>query len=104
MSKSDWWALIVTIWTSGILTEVAISVIRFVNANTKNKRVLLFTKWAEQAVKYAEKHGETNQDKKRQATQMLYDRLFANKMPWTFSDEQIDAEIETAVAKLHDTH
>jgi hypothetical protein len=104
MSKADVYAILVALWTSGILTSVALAVIKLIKANTKNKHVLLFTQWAEQAVQYAETHGKSSDDKKKKANEILYDRLIANKIPFAFSDEQVDAVIESAVAKLHDWH
>jgi hypothetical protein len=94
----------VALWTNGVLTGVAAAVIKSIKANTKNKHVLLLTQWAEQAVQYAENHCETSDDKKKKANEILYDRLIANKIPFAFSDEQVDAVIESAVAKLHDWH
>lgn len=104
MSKTDLIGILIALWTSGILTAVVHAGIELINANTKNKRLLAFTKWAEQAVAFAENNAETPLEKKNAAKKFLYDRLISNKLPFNFSDEQVDAEIEKAVAALHDWH
>lgn len=104
MSKTDLIGILIALWTSGIITAVVHAGIKLINANTKNKRLLAFTKWAEQAVAFAENNADTPAEKKREATAFLYDRLIKNKVPFNFSDDQVDAEIEKAVAKLHDWH
>ncbi|WP_349584841.1 phage holin, LLH family [Leuconostoc citreum] len=104
MGKTDVWGVFVALWTSGVLTAVGHAVIRLVQANAKNKNILSFTKWAEQGVQYAETLNVSSEEKKQAAIKVVYDRLIANKLPFTFSDEQVSAEIETAVAKLHNWH
>lgn len=104
MNKNDWLQILIALWTSGILTAVVTAGIRLINANTKNKNILMVTKWAEQAVQYAENNSDTPESKKKDATNFVYNRLIVNKLPFKFSDEQVDALIESAVAKLHDYH
>lgn len=104
MSKTDMIGILVALWTSGILTAVAHAAVKFINANTKNKRLIQFSNWADQAVTFAENNAETSADKKKAAQSFLIQRLFANNIDKLFSNEQIDAVIEQAVAKLHDWH
>ena len=68
MSKTDLIGILIALWTSGIITAVVHAGIKLINANTKNKRLLAFTKWAEQAVAFAENNADTPAEKKREAT------------------------------------
>lgn len=105
MSKADWYALVVALWTSGVLTGVAHAVINLIKANTKNKNVLLLTNWVEQGVNFAESKTDlVGEDKKKAAISLVSQRLFANNLDKVFSAEQIDAEVEKAVADLHNWH
>lgn len=104
MSKTDLIGIFIALINSGIIYAIANAGIKLINANTKNKRLLAFTKWAEQAVAFAENNADTPLEKKNAAKKFLYDRLISNKLPFNFSDEQVDAEIEKAVAALHDWH
>jgi len=104
MNKTDVIGIVIALWTSGILTAVVHAGVKLINANTKNKRLIAFNTWLDQAVQYAENTANTPTTKKRAAEDFLVQRLFANNVDRLFSPEQINAGIEQAVAKLHDWH
>ncbi len=94
--------LILAIWTILIATGLASVAIKWAIANTKNKNILMFEKWALQAVNYAERNSDTSEAKKSQAISFVTDELRKNNLIKKFSNEQIDAVIEKSVADLHD--
>lgn len=104
MKNIDWIGILIALWTSGVLTAVGHAGVNLIKANTKNKNILMAMSWADQGVQFAENNFKTSEDKKKAATNFVYDRLIANNLPLKFSDEQVDAFVESAVAKLHDWH
>lgn len=92
------------IWTLLIATGLLPFAIKWAIANTKNKNIKLFEEWALQAVQYAEANSNTSDAKKQEAIAFVANRLKANNLVGKFSDEQVDAVIEKAVAELHDWH
>lgn len=104
MKNIDWIGILIALWTSGVLTAVGHAGVNLIKANTKNKNILMAMSWANQGVQFAENNFKTSEAKKKAATNFLYDRLIANNLPFKFSDDQVNAFIESAVAKLHDWH
>ena len=94
--------LILALWTLLLATGLVSAGIKWAIANTKNKNILMFEKWALQAVNYAERNSDTGAAKKSQAISFVTDELRKNNLLKKFSKEQIDAVIEQAVAELHD--
>lgn len=88
------------LWDSGILTAVAYFAIKLIKAHTKNKNILMFNSWAEQAVNYAEANYKTGAEKRNAAYHFITNRLRANKLLGKFSANQIYGAIEKAVAEL----
>lgn len=89
------------VWAVLIGTGLLPFAIKLMIANTKNKNLLMFETWALQGVQYAQKNADSNDAKKQEAISFLAKRLQANKLGSKFSDAQIEAAIEIAVAKLH---
>lgn len=89
------------VWAVLIGTGLLPFAIKLMIANTKNKNLLMFETWALQGVQYAQKNADSNDAKKQEAISFLAKRLQANKLGSKFSDAQVEAAIEIAVAKLH---
>ena len=53
-------------------------------------------------MQYAQKNADSNDAKKQEAISFLAKRLQDNKLGAKFSDAQLEAAIEIAVAKLHE--
>ena len=94
--------LFLAVWAVLIGTGLLPFAIKLMIANTKNKNLLMFETWALQGVQYAQKNADSNEAKKQEAVSFLAKRLQANKLGAKFSDAQLEAAIEIAVAKLHD--
>lgn len=94
--------LFLAVWAVLIGTGLLPFAIKLMIANTKNKNLLMFETWALQGVQYAQKNADSNDAKKQEAVSFLAKRLQANKLGGKFSDAQLEAAIELAVAKLHD--
>lgn len=94
--------LFLAVWAVLIGTGLLPFAIKLMIANTKNKNLLMFETWALQGVQYAQKNADSNEAKKQEAISFLAKRLQANKLGAKFSDAQLEAAIEIAVAKLHD--
>lgn len=99
--------IINSLWQSGILTTVAIFVIRWMLAHTEDvisgkraKNIKLVETWALQAVQFADRNANANFDKKNVATHYLADQLHANKLVKRFSENEIDTMIEIAVKEI----
>jgi len=88
------------LWTTGLLSAVVLFVIKLLKAHTKNQNLLMFYTWAQQAVHWAEVNCYCGEDKKLEASNFIATRLRANKLLSHFSDEQIEAVIEWAVAEM----
>jgi len=92
--------ILTALFDSGLLTAVAIFGIKYLISITKNKNILMFEKWALQAVTFAEESGMNNPQKKLIATDFLTDRLNKNKLNYKFSSDQVSAAIELALKEM----
>ena len=89
--------IINALWQSGVLTTLAIFVIKFMSSHTKTKNLKLAEIWALQAVQFADKKANVSADKKEVATHYLGQQLHSNKLAKKFSENEIDAMLEVAV-------
>lgn len=80
------------------------SLIRWLRTKTKNGNLQLLLTWADQAVALLEKSDLGGAQKKQHALDYLATRLAANKLTGNFSQEQLSAVIEQAVAELNATN
>ncbi|CAK1223755.1 hypothetical protein R55214_HHFBAMCI_01539 [Fructobacillus evanidus] len=79
------------------------ALIRWLRTKTKNGNLQLLLTWADQAVALLEKSDLGGVQKKQQAVDYVATRLAANKLTGKFSQEQLSAVIEQAVAQLNAT-
>lgn len=92
---------------SGALLTIAApaehALVRWLRTKTKNGNLQLLLTWADQAVYLMEKSDLGGAQKKQQAVDYVATRLAANKLTGKFSQEQLSAVIEQAVAQLNAT-
>ncbi|CAK1254381.1 phage holin, LLH family [Fructobacillus cardui] len=79
------------------------ALVRWLRTKTKNGNLQLLLTWADQAVALLEKSDLGGSDKKQHAIDYVATRLVANKLTGKFSQEQLSAVIEQAVAQLNAT-
>ncbi|MGQ2227079.1 phage holin, LLH family [Fructobacillus fructosus] len=79
------------------------ALVRWLRTKTKNGNVQLLLTWADQAVTLLEKSDLAGTQKKQEAIDFVSQRLVANKLAGKFSQEQLSAVIEQAVAQLNAT-
>lgn len=77
------------------------ALVRWLRTKTKNGNVQLLLTWADQAVALLEKSDLAGTQKKQEAIEFVSQRLVANKLAGKFSQEQLSAVIEQAVAQLN---
>ncbi|GAP04870.1 phage holin [Fructobacillus tropaeoli] len=77
------------------------ALVRWLRTKTKNGNLQLLLTWADQAVALLEKSDLGGAQKKQQAVDYVATRLAANKLTGKFSQEQLSAVIEQAVAQLN---
>ncbi|MDR3241349.1 MAG: phage holin [Lactobacillaceae bacterium] len=92
--------ILVALFDSGLLGAVTVFGVKYLISITKNKNILMFEKWALQAVTLADKTTLENPEKKDLATNFLTERLNANKLNYKFSEDQVSAAIELALKEL----
>ncbi|CAK1250300.1 hypothetical protein R55227_BLOPHJLP_01331 [Fructobacillus tropaeoli] len=80
------------------------ALVRWLRTKTKNGNLQLLLTWADQAVALLEKSDLGGAQKKQQAIDYVATRLAANKLTGKFSQEQLSAVIEQAVAQLNATN
>ncbi|QHJ83561.1 MAG: hypothetical protein [Caudoviricetes sp.] len=80
------------------------ALVRWLRTKTKNGNLQLLLTWADQAVVLLEKSDLGGAQKKQQAVGYVATRLAANKLTGKFSQEQLSAVIEQAVAQLNATN
>ncbi|CAK1229973.1 hypothetical protein R82291_FJPPFKPJ_00673 [Fructobacillus cardui] len=92
---------------SGTLLTIAApaehALVRWLRTKTKNGNLQLLLTWADQAVALLEKSDLGGSDKKQHAIDYVATRLAANNLAGKFSQEQLSAVIEQAVAQLNAT-
>ncbi|GAP04931.1 phage holin, LLH family [Fructobacillus tropaeoli] len=101
MNLTDTLLLVATLLTIAAPAEHAL--IRLLRTKTKNGNLQLLLTWADQAVALLEKSDLAGTQKKQQAIDYVATRLEANKLAGKFSQEQLSAVIEQAVAQLNAT-
>lgn len=72
--------------------------LKLFESKTKNENLIKLGRWAEQAVYWAEKNYTGGSAKQLQAQEFVAKRLKKNKLFDNFSEKQIEAEIEKALA------
>lgn len=102
MNLADTLVLSVTFLAIAAPAEHAL--VRWLRTKTKNGNVQLLLTWADQAVTLLEGSNLAGQQKKQQAIAFVSQRLVANKLAGKFSQEQLSAVIEQAVAQLNTTN
>lgn len=102
MNLADTLLLAATLLTIAAPAEHAL--VRWLRTKTKNGNVQLLLTWADQAVALVEKSDLAGNQKKQQAVDFVSQRLVANKLAGKFSQEQLSAVIERAVAQLNTTN
>ncbi|CAK1236371.1 phage holin, LLH family [Fructobacillus fructosus] len=102
MNLTDTLVLSVTILVIAAPAEHAL--VRWLRTKTKNGNVQLLLTWADQAVALLEKSDLAGTQKKQEAIDFVSQRLVANKLAGKFSQEQLSAVIEQAVAQLNATN
>ncbi|CAK1228006.1 phage holin, LLH family [Fructobacillus tropaeoli] len=101
MNLTDTLVLAATSLTIAAPAEHAL--VRWLRTKTKNGNLQLLLTWADQAVALLEKSDLGGAQKKQQAVDYVATRLAANKLTGKFSQEQLSAVIEQAVAQLNAT-
>ncbi|CAK1222831.1 phage holin, LLH family [Fructobacillus fructosus] len=102
MNLTDTLVLSVTLLAIAAPAEHAL--VRWLRTKTKNGNVQLLLTWADQAVALIEKSDLAGTQKQQQAIDFVSQRLVANKLAGKFSQEQLSAVIEQAVAQLNATN